>query len=120
MFILNYINVVTLQMGKYFTAYRIDHILGFFRIWELPDHAMTGLCGKFRPSIPISQVSNTLLMRKLHTILRILVLNALTSFLAGRARVRRIMGLQPSDPALYWTRAFTGTEFHNPACLLSL
>ncbi|XVE90753.1 hypothetical protein DITRI_Ditri20bG0102400 [Diplodiscus trichospermus] len=43
------------QMAKYFTAYRIDHILGFFRIWELPDHAMTGLIGKFRPSIPLSQ-----------------------------------------------------------------
>ncbi|XP_010508798.1 PREDICTED: 4-alpha-glucanotransferase DPE2 [Camelina sativa] len=43
------------QMGKYFTAYRIDHILGFFRIWELPAHAMTGLVGKFRPSIPLSQ-----------------------------------------------------------------
>lgn len=43
------------QMAKYFTAYRIDHILGFFRIWELPDHAITGLCGKFRPSIPLSQ-----------------------------------------------------------------
>lgn len=43
------------QMAKYFTAYRIDHILGFFRIWELPDHSMTGLCGKFRPSIPLSQ-----------------------------------------------------------------
>ncbi|XP_065853062.1 4-alpha-glucanotransferase DPE2 [Euphorbia lathyris] len=43
------------QMAKYFTAYRIDHILGFFRIWELPEHAMTGLIGKFRPSIPLSQ-----------------------------------------------------------------
>ncbi|CAN6321373.1 unnamed protein product [Urochloa humidicola] len=43
------------QMAKYFTAYRIDHILGFFRIWELPDHAATGLVGKFRPSIPLSQ-----------------------------------------------------------------
>ncbi|KAH9299660.1 hypothetical protein KI387_031342, partial [Taxus chinensis] len=43
------------QMGKYFTAYRIDHILGFFRIWELPEHAVTGLVGKFRPSIPLSQ-----------------------------------------------------------------
>ncbi|KAG9129056.1 hypothetical protein Leryth_016878 [Lithospermum erythrorhizon] len=43
------------QMAKYFTAYRIDHILGFFRIWELPDHAVTGLCGKFRPSIPLTQ-----------------------------------------------------------------
>lgn len=43
------------QMAKYFSAYRIDHILGFFRIWELPEHAMTGLVGKFRPSIPLSQ-----------------------------------------------------------------
>ncbi|KAJ0978933.1 hypothetical protein J5N97_014407 [Dioscorea zingiberensis] len=43
------------QMSKYFSAYRIDHILGFFRIWELPDHALTGLVGKFRPSIPLSQ-----------------------------------------------------------------
>lgn len=43
-------------MGKFFTAYRIDHILGFFRIWELPDHAATGLVGKFRPSIALSQV----------------------------------------------------------------
>lgn len=43
------------QMAKYFSAYRIDHILGFFRIWELPDHALTGLVGKFRPSIALSQ-----------------------------------------------------------------
>lgn len=43
------------QMAKYFTAYRIDHILGFFRIWELPEHAITGLVGKFRPSIALSQ-----------------------------------------------------------------
>ncbi|KAG9454794.1 hypothetical protein H6P81_007698 [Aristolochia fimbriata] len=43
------------QMAKYFTAYRIDHILGFFRIWELPEHAVTGLIGKFRPSIALSQ-----------------------------------------------------------------
>jgi hypothetical protein len=45
-----------MQLAKYFTAYRIDHILGFFRIWELPEHAATGLVGKFRPSIPLSQV----------------------------------------------------------------
>ncbi|KAH0468674.1 hypothetical protein IEQ34_001906 [Dendrobium chrysotoxum] len=43
------------QMAKYFSAYRIDHILGFFRIWELPDHAAAGLVGKFRPSIALSQ-----------------------------------------------------------------
>lgn len=42
------------QMAKYFSAYRIDHILGFFRIWELPAHANAGILGHFRPSIPIS------------------------------------------------------------------
>ncbi|KAI7733269.1 hypothetical protein M8C21_007244, partial [Ambrosia artemisiifolia] len=48
-------NSVDTWMANYFTAYRIDHILGFFRIWELPAHAMTGLVGKFRPSIPLNQ-----------------------------------------------------------------
>lgn len=45
-----------LQMSKFFSAYRIDHILGFFRIWEMPDHAVTGIAGKFRPSLPLTQV----------------------------------------------------------------
>eukprot|EP00899_Mesostigma_viride_P026610 jgi/Mesvir1/7133/Mv09233-RA.1 len=42
------------QMAKYFTAYRIDHILGFFRIWEIPAHGVTGLLGHFRPSVPLT------------------------------------------------------------------
>eukprot|EP00741_Cyanophora_paradoxa_P008891 tig00001408_g8607.t1 len=41
------------HMAKYFHAYRIDHILGFFRIWEIPDYCVTGLLGRFRPAIPI-------------------------------------------------------------------
>lgn len=48
-------------MAKYFSAYRIDHVLGFFRIWEMPDHAVTGLMGRFRPSVPLSTVSSQLL-----------------------------------------------------------
>jgi 4-alpha-glucanotransferase len=35
-------------MSNYFHAYRIDHILGFFRIWEMPSSATGGLLGKFR------------------------------------------------------------------------
>lgn len=38
---------------RYFSAYRIDHVLGFFRIWELPANSKTGLLGRFRPSIPL-------------------------------------------------------------------
>jgi 4-alpha-glucanotransferase len=29
-------------MAQYFTAYRIDHVLGFFRIWEIPGECTTG------------------------------------------------------------------------------
>lgn len=42
------------KMAEYFTAYRIDHILGFFRIWEIPDHSVHGLLGQFSPSLPLS------------------------------------------------------------------
>ena len=43
------------KMSEYFAAYRIDHILGFFRIWEIPMHAVHGLLGQFIPSIPMSR-----------------------------------------------------------------
>ena len=38
------------NMARYFDAYRIDHVLGFFRIWEIPIHSVTGLLGQFQPS----------------------------------------------------------------------
>ena len=41
------------QMGNYFDAFRIDHILGFFRIWSSPAHAVEGILGYFVPAIPI-------------------------------------------------------------------
>ncbi len=41
------------QLSVYFDAFRIDHILGFFRIWEIPYDAVSGLLGHFRPAVPI-------------------------------------------------------------------
>jgi 4-alpha-glucanotransferase len=41
------------QMGCYFDAFRIDHILGFFRIWSSPAHAVEGILGYFVPAIPV-------------------------------------------------------------------
>lgn len=43
------------KMAEYFDAYRIDHILGFFRIWEIPLDAAHGLLGHFNPALPFSE-----------------------------------------------------------------
>ncbi len=42
-----------IQMSNYFDAFRIDHILGFFRIWSIPIHAVEGLMGSFIPVLPV-------------------------------------------------------------------
>ncbi len=42
-------------MSRFFDAYRIDHVLGFFRIWEIPHTAMSGLSGSFSPNKPLSR-----------------------------------------------------------------
>lgn len=42
------------QMSLYFDAFRIDHILGFFRIWSIPLDAVEGILGAFVPAIPIT------------------------------------------------------------------
>lgn len=42
------------NMSKYFDAYRIDHVLGFFRIWQIPLDALHGLLGTFNPALPFT------------------------------------------------------------------
>ncbi|MFT4093474.1 MAG: 4-alpha-glucanotransferase [Niabella sp.] len=41
------------QMSHYFDAFRIDHILGFFRIWSIPMDAVQGVMGRFDPCLPL-------------------------------------------------------------------
>jgi len=43
------------HMSLYFDATRIDHILGFFRIWEIPIDQIQGILGHFRPALPFSR-----------------------------------------------------------------
>ena len=43
------------NMSKFFDAYRIDHVLGFFRIWEIPIHSVHGLLGQFSPSLAMTR-----------------------------------------------------------------
>lgn len=43
------------NMAKFFDAYRIDHVLGFFRIWEIPVSSVHGLLGQFSPSLGMTR-----------------------------------------------------------------
>ena len=43
------------NMSKYFDAYRIDHVLGFFRIWAIPTNCVHGLLGQFAPSLAMTR-----------------------------------------------------------------
>lgn len=42
------------KLSRYFDAYRIDHILGFFRIWQVPIEHIEGLLGTFDPALPVT------------------------------------------------------------------
>lgn len=42
------------QASKFYHAYRIDHVLGFFRIWSIPQCEVTGIMGRFNPCIPLT------------------------------------------------------------------
>ena len=42
------------QASKFYHAYRIDHVLGFFRIWSIPEQEVTGIMGRFNPCIPLT------------------------------------------------------------------
>ncbi len=41
-------------MSQYFDAFRIDHVLGFFRVWEVPVDAIFGILGHFSPALPLT------------------------------------------------------------------
>lgn len=43
------------KLSDYFNCFRIDHILGFFRIWEVPQNYVQGLCGHFNPALPFTR-----------------------------------------------------------------
>ncbi len=42
------------QASKFYHAYRIDHVLGFFRIWSIPENEVTGILGRFNPCVPLT------------------------------------------------------------------
>ena len=51
-----YLNDVICGMEEYFDAVRIDHVVSFFRSWEIPEQNLWTSMGHFSPSIPVSEI----------------------------------------------------------------
>ena len=64
-------------MSDYFDSFRIDHILGFFRIWEVPQDYVQGLCGHFNPALPLTKEE---------------IENKIATFTGGRAAEEVVFG----------------------------
>ncbi len=56
------------EAAKFYHAYRIDHVLGFFRIWAIPENQRTGILGHFSPAIPLTESELTAVGFKKETI----------------------------------------------------
>ncbi len=69
-------------LARYVDVYRIDHVLGFFRIWEIRQSADDGLLGHFRPSLPLS-------VEEVQAVLGPVDLEPLTKPLASEATLER-------------------------------
>ena len=41
-------------MEQYFDLFRIDHVIGFFRVWEIPQTAVYATMGHYQPALPMS------------------------------------------------------------------
>lgn len=43
------------EADRYYSSYRIDHVLGFFRIWALSEREESGYLGRFLPGMTLSR-----------------------------------------------------------------
>ena len=92
------------KMSRHFDAYRIDHGLGFFRIWEIPQESIHGLLGQFSPALPmtIDEIENFGLTWRGDTYTKPYITDRIIYHLFGEntAEVRRLY-LEPQQDGRY-------------------
>lgn len=102
------------KMAEYFDAYRIDHILGFFRIWEIPTTAVHGILGRFSPALPlsvdeISQYGFSFDVRYTKPYITDEVLESFDVILSPKEFKKRFFG-KKDDNGVYLLKPFVNTQ----------
>jgi 4-alpha-glucanotransferase len=93
------------QMSHYFDAFRIDHILGFFRIWSIPRHAVEGILGYFVPALPVrkAEFAPRGIAFEYERFTKPFINDAvLTEIFGDRAESVKEQFLQTASPDSYW------------------
>lgn len=101
------------QMGAYFDAFRIDHILGFFRIWSNPAHAVEGILGHFEPALPLdpAEFAARGITLDRHRLLQPFITDAVLEEIFGADReVIRNEFLLPAGPLSYTLKPEFATQ----------
>lgn len=101
------------QMSYYFDAFRIDHILGFFRIWSIPAHAVQGIMGYFVPCLPVHYVEfgeNGIWLDEQRYCKPFINDDILNEIFGGLKDNLRTEFLQPNDFGGYDLQAFADTQ----------
>ena len=107
------------QMGCYFDAFRIDHILGFFRIWSSPAHAVEGILGYFVPALPVesAELSGEWLGFKRERLTKPFISAAVLSEIFGEeAEAVRREFLLPDGEGRYMLKPDYGTQRQVEKC----
>lgn len=92
------------RMQEYFDCFRIDHILGFFRIWEIPLPYRSGLMGHFNPALPYSKKE----LEKLG--FRIDSLTAFSAWDSGKAETADVLFLEDPHRKGWYHLRISGKE----------
>ncbi len=110
------------QASKFYHAYRIDHVLGFFRIWSIPQCEVTGIMGRFNPCIPLtfSELQNAGFCRETLEYLRRpnYSIEQLREFLGGDADRLAPVCFQPLEG--HWDRLILKPEYSSEKAILGL
>lgn len=104
-----------IHLSRYFDSFRIDHILGFFRIWQIPIEQVQGILGQFNPALPFhrEELSNRGLWFDEDRLIRPYIRDHFLEEFVGEyaeAVTAEFLEERPSEPGRYDFKAAYATQ----------